>query len=387
MEIAQKNILNLKEAVSHKFGKDINSSNDCDELAAEINVKGQILNAQTLRRFFGLIKSASGFSQFTLDTLAQFCGFSDNAGFNENYAEDEIEQLLSDLSTEHQGKDYWEISNTLCEKISTSPALLANIPYKIIKYPMARTFFLEHHPMRDLAGTVYTQCFQEFLKYDHRNEAKLFAYGFLYMGAFLTENTPFMDIYAQKMRETDLSPEVYVLPAARKFGVSLLHSHLMKEEQVFAKVYAEMLVARKTYRETSQKSVCSFEYAVLEHLIFTDKTLEMRFLIENNTSQLFSDRSAVPQDRKENHEECWNIMCAVAYLKMKDYSACEKHLSQVNLEKLSLGWKKYYSILYYFVQYEFADMQEKTEIKNILTQLVEETHFNYYTKQLEKLGN
>jgi len=207
------------------------------------------------------------------------------------------------------------------------------------------------------------------------------------MGAFLTENTAFMDIYAQKMRETELSPEVYVLPAARKFGVSLLHSHVMKEEQVFSKVYAEMLVARKTYRETSQRSVCSFEYAVLEHLIFTDKTVEMRFLIENNTSQLFSDRSAVPQDRKENHEECWNIMCAVAYLKMKDYSACEKHLSQVDLGKLSLGWKKYYSILYYFVKYEFADMQEKYDIKNILAQLVEETHFNYYTKQLEKLGN
>ena len=139
-----------------------------------------------------------------------------------------------------------------------------------------------------------------------------------------------------------------------------------------------MLKARDSYKEVSQKSVCSFEYAVLEHLVFTDKTEIMQFLIENNTSQLFSDKPFVRQDRKENHEECWKIMCSLAYFKMKNYELSKQYLSAVNLKKLSVGWEKYYAILYYFVKYKFDEKDEKSLIKNKISQLIGETHFTYY---------
>lgn len=275
------------------------------------------------------------------------------------------------------------MSEILCHKISESPAHLSNIHHQLLKYPQARTFFMEHHPMRDLAGTVYTQYFQEYLKYEHSNEAKLFAYGFLYMAAFLTENRSFMQIYFQQILETELTPEVYILPAGRKFGVQLLHYWFLKDNKNFNEKYSEMLEARNIYKKVSEKSVCSFEYAVLEHLIFTDKTEEMLFLIENNTSQIFSDREFVRQERKENHEECWKIMCAVAYFKMEEYAICEKYLSEVFLEKLSVGWQKYFSIVFYFIKFEFADIDEKSEIKTRIEKFVAETNFTYYNKLLQ----
>ena len=178
---------------------------------------------------------------------------------------------------------------------------------------------------------------------------------------------------------------MYVLPAARKFGVPLLQSWLKKDDVEFTAIYNQMLTARESYKATSEKSVCSFEYAIMEHLIFTDKTDEMLFLIENNTFQIENDRVFVPQDRKENHEICWNIMCSVAYLKMKNYDTCEKYLAKVCLEKLSLGWKKFYSILYYFTKYEVVSVDQKPVIEDQLRQLIEETHLLYFSDQLNLL--
>jgi hypothetical protein len=296
-----------------------------------------------------------------------------------------MDLLLGEINSAKSETEYWNISEVICHKISESATHLANTHHQLLKYPSARVFFMEHHPMRDLAGTVYSQYFQEYLKHETSNEAKIFAYGFLYMGAFLTQNKDFMEIYHHKIVETELTPEVYVLPAGRKFGVQLLHSWIKKDENTFSKIYVEMLKARDSYKEVSQKSVCSFEYAVLEHLVFTDKTEIMQFLIENNTSQLFSDKPFVRQDRKENHEECWKIMCSIAYFKMKNYELSEQYLNTVNLKKLLVGWKKYYAILYYFVKFEFAEIEEKSLIKNKISQLIGETHFIYYSKILQSL--
>lgn len=320
----EKQVLNeLRIEVSKRLGKEISSSAHCDQLSNEIKKIGFIINPQTFRRFFGFIKNSGKFHIYTLDTLSKYCECTDYAHFKKNLTENELHLFLGNLGTESDELNYWTLSENLCQKISDSPSLLEE----------------------------------------------------------------FMHLYSQRIRETDLSPEVYVLPAARKFGVLLIQSWIKNDKKGFTDIYNQTLHTRKTYKEVSEKSVCSFEYAVLEHLIFTDKTEEMRFLIENNTFQVHNDREFVPQDRKENHDVCWNIMCVMAYLKMKEYAECIRYLNKVNLEHLSLGWKKHYSILYYFVKHEFADTEERFTIENNLAQLIEETHFTYYSDPLFRLKN
>ncbi|WP_395091300.1 hypothetical protein ACF3NR_09450 [Vaginella massiliensis] len=48
--------------------------------------------------------------------------------------------------------------------------------------------------MRDMLGSIYTHYFETYLKYNRSNEARLFAYSFLNMGAFLTENSELMEM-------------------------------------------------------------------------------------------------------------------------------------------------------------------------------------------------
>ena len=70
---------------------------------------------------------------------------------------------------------------------------------------------------------------------------------------------------------------------------------------------------------------------------------------------------------------------------MKNYELSEQYLNTVNLKKLLVGWKKYYAILFYFVKFEFAEIEEKSLIKNKISQLIGETHFIYYSKILQSL--
>ena len=190
-------------------------------------------------------------------------------------------------------------------------------------------------------------------------------------------------LYYKKVKETELTEEVHVIPAGLKSGVQLLYADFTGNEYLFRKYSAEMKKVRLQYLEASEKSVCSFEYTVLESLIFTNRTKEMKFLIENNSFQKADDEVYIPLQRKETHDEVWKILCAVAYQKMGDQKNTKLYLDRVNLENLGIGWKKYYSLMYYFVQLNVAGKNQEADIISKLETLINDTFFSYYQTLLD----
>lgn len=383
MTIDHKNLFYLRKSIIEEFGKDINTFSGCVQLSEKLEEHGVNINPQTLRRFFGIISYSGGYSEYTLDSLARFCGYRNYSDFNNKIAENDLSSVFEEVSDVEDFNSYWQLSENLCQKILESPELLSTVHHKLMKYPLARVFFMEHHPMRDLVCTVYAQYFHEYLKFSPTNQAKIFAYGFLFMGAFLSDNEELIDLYFQKINQTELTEDVYLLPAGRKFGVAMMYAAHTKNDNLFAETFYEMLKAKETYRSASEKSVCSFEYSVLEHLIFTDKFQEMKFLIENNTTQKFNDKEFVPQDRKENHDTVWNIMCGYAFSKMGNAVQAAAYLNKVDLEKLSVGWECYYSIIYHLAKFNIADDHEKDALISEIKKLVDKTHFTYYLSFLK----
>ncbi|QNS41241.1 hypothetical protein H0S70_13070 [Chryseobacterium manosquense] len=367
----------LRKIIAKQFGKDIKTATDCDNLVSVIirDCKTNI-SSQTLRRFFGLIKTTSEPSNFTLDLLCQFCGYSNFEAFINACNNQELELFFG--NPENTNHNYWDRSEQLCKQIIKSPELLVSTHHHLMSFPMARKYFMENHPLRDLLGSVYAQYFSAYLKYNMSNEAKIFAYGFLFQSSFLLQNTELMELYYKKVKETELSDEVHVIPAGLKYGVQLLYADFTGNENLYRKYFAEMKKARLLYRKASEKSVCSFESTVLESLIFTNRTKEMKFLIENNTFQLNNDEDYIPSQRKETHDEVWKILCAVAYHKMGEKNSTEHFLNQINLKNLGTGWEKYYSLLYYSVYFHSAQLDQKVECISQLKKLIDETYFSYY---------
>ncbi len=371
----------LRKNIEKKFGKDIQTATDCDNLVSLITRDCKTnISSQTLRRFFGLIKTTSGYSHFTLDLLSQFCGYSNFKDFRNACNNQELELFFG--NSDNTNHNYWDRSEQLCQQIIKSPDLLVSTHHRLMSFPMARKYFMENHPLRDLLGSVYVQYFSAYLKYNTSNEAKIFAYGFLFQSSFLLQNTESMDLYYNKVKETELTENVHVIPAGLKFGVQLLYADFTGNENLFKRYFAEMKKARLRYRTASEKSVCSFESTVLESLIFTNRSQEMKFLIENNTFQVNNDEDYIPSKRKETHDEVWKILCAVAYQKMGDKKNTERFLNQINLKNLGTGWKKYYSLLYYSVYFHSAQLDQKIECFSKLKILIGETYFCYYQNYL-----
>src|SRR5689334_9286228 len=82
----------LKKELENSFGRKIVSSRDCIQMVEDIYRKtGETVNANTLRRFFGLVKDDYPASSSTLTILSKYCGFN---------SLDEIEQVSSKNNTE-----------------------------------------------------------------------------------------------------------------------------------------------------------------------------------------------------------------------------------------------------------------------------------------------
>lgn len=67
----------IKERIESRFGKKIRYPKDCYSLANEIaKVCNEQISPATLMRLFGLTKNNSHPRLFTLDVIAQYCGYS-----------------------------------------------------------------------------------------------------------------------------------------------------------------------------------------------------------------------------------------------------------------------------------------------------------------------
>lgn len=376
----------LLEEVEIQLGCKITSATECEKLSQELATNFSIqLTSQSIRRMYKLIKYDGGFNKHSLNCLSQYCYYQDYEDFKNKKSLNDLDRYFQFQHKDEFQNNFFQISEELCYQLIDSPQLLMNSLQQLLENPMARKYFMEHHPMRDLLCTPYILYFQEYLKHNNSHEAKLFAYGFLFHAAFLSSNDELMQLYYQKILETPIGKEVFVIPAGRKYGIMLLYADKIGDENLFKNYFEEMKKARTFYFTQSESSVCSFEYMVLEELIYTQRKAEIQYLLENQTTQKYPDQSFVPEKRKISHQQVWLILSARAYQILENHEQSKSILSEINLEFLTIGWQKYYSIIYYYTIFPYSKEQRKISKK--LSTLIVETKISYWQTKMEELAN
>lgn len=373
----------LRQKVCIVYGKQITSARDCDALANILLEKHAItLNSQTLRRFFGLIKSNSKSGGYTLDALSLYCGYNDFEYFKSVQTNKDLETFFGEDNSE---ENYCSKAEDLCRRVMSSSKFLVTTHHQLMEFPSVRKFFLEHYPIRDMLGTVYSQYFSVYLKYNNSNEARIFAYGFLFKSAFLQENDELIHLYHNMVKSIKLTTDIFVVPAGMKFGIELLYADYIKDDKAFKKTFLEMKKFRKKYIPNSERSACSFEYSVLELLIFSSRTKEMKYLVDNDTKQIYPDRNFVSLERTQTHKEVWKVLCAATYHKMGDKERCLESLAAINIDDIGIGWNKYYSLLYHLICLQHPDFYIGYDVHDKLENLINETNFSFYRTVLRNV--
>ena len=76
----------LAQLVSARFGRQIKTRRDCEELSVEIQIAtSELLSYNTIRRFFGLDKNQFTTRKQTLNILSRYSGYDDYLDFKKNY--------------------------------------------------------------------------------------------------------------------------------------------------------------------------------------------------------------------------------------------------------------------------------------------------------------
>lgn len=135
----------LKEEIQSKFGKKIMYDSDCQALLKQIYTTTHCsLSVSTLKRIFGIVKSPSSPSKYTLDTLAQFLQFADWHDFINRF-EKEKHPYAKQETWENLKERTNIITNTSLKSIKNKiGARFENFPIR--KFALKRLEELLHSP-------------------------------------------------------------------------------------------------------------------------------------------------------------------------------------------------------------------------------------------------
>ena len=189
-------VVQLKKEIEETFGKKISTSGDCVVLCNQIYSKTDSrLNASTLRRFFGLVKSDFKPATTTLDILSKYCGFTDfddftiskndsTSGATNNFDNNSIlNYLVSHFNHTHvkdpADKTFIELVKNTIIFLRRHPELTDKFQRMIAKTKSGQEFYFEQFINLDELNSFYGDGLHYYLMEKDTREAQIFGHSLL----------------------------------------------------------------------------------------------------------------------------------------------------------------------------------------------------------------
>jgi hypothetical protein len=277
----------LRRELENSFGRKILSSRDCLQMVEDIYQKtGDSINANTLRRFFGLVKTDYSPSPSTLTILSRYCGFnsideieniSTGNVASENINQEEVLHYLVSLFkhlTVAEGLN--EIVESLVQQtvifLERNSSLIDRFQREIAKTPSGQYYYYELSVNMDRLNDYYGDGLRHYLRTKNTMEARVFANSLLVFRYWLTDNLPLMEKHMSAMSDISIlqsfpSHVLGRLVAARIYYASARHE---STDRILIDA-TKFHVAIMANRGNAHSSFPYFELAVCEALILTNQ--------------------------------------------------------------------------------------------------------------------
>lgn len=210
----------LKDLVIRKFGKPVSSHYDSVQLQdAILKESGKRLSTQTIKRFFGLIKSSSRPDPSTLDAFSGYLKFSsykdvyswlslsktETAYPDHDWASEIVLHILKDIHPENiHEKGLLQLVKNLFILFERHPNLTSTIYPKLAASKFGRRYFFEQFVQYDALSSHYGMGLEHYLLHESERPSRFFGYSMLCMRDFLTGNDEGCRYYYQKVAEYNL---------------------------------------------------------------------------------------------------------------------------------------------------------------------------------------
>jgi hypothetical protein len=207
----------VKDLVVRKFGKSISSHYDAIQLQeAILKASGKRLSTQTIKRFFGLIKSSSKPDPATLDALASYLHFSSFADLenwltltdqsateqDHDWASEIVLQILHDIHPENlHEQGLLQLVKNLFTLFERHPGLTSNIYPKLAASRFGRRYFFEQFVHYDALAAHYGMGIEHYMLHETEREHRAFGYSILCLRNYLTGKLDACRYYGSKLLE------------------------------------------------------------------------------------------------------------------------------------------------------------------------------------------
>jgi hypothetical protein len=274
----------LKREVEYKVGRKIVTSKDCIELSEGIFVRTQFrINSNTLRRFFGLVKSEYPASIGTLNILSLYCGassFEDLVAYQKTSVEpaiNETPKLLKYLVSLFREVSVPNINDPTFIKVAHATIDFL-IQHKEIAYSFqkevagianGRRFYFEQFVNIDKLNSFYGAGLRYYLAESGQEESQVFGHSLLCLRYWLTGEHVKLESHYKQLIAFDVSEEFDLFTCARYFAAKLFYAEAKKLNTLEVIWEANAFYLNLKSSDQYSRTFPCFEIVFAEALILT----------------------------------------------------------------------------------------------------------------------
>jgi len=336
MKTQLKSIIKLE--IEQIFGRRVISSRDCIELSEDIHSKtSERLNQNTLRRFFGLIKSEYPPSQYTLSILSKYCGFETiDEAYNARHQNPVSEETVSIESITHylvsifkdiSVKDVHDrtlihLVKHAIQFINTSESLAGKFQNQIVRTNSGSNIYFEQMVNIDKLNAYYGRALRYYLKEKGTVEAEMFASSLYVIRHWLNDEDDSLEkaafVLVNEAVPSFKSPAMY----ARYFASVILYNHAsgLNSDAVNAKLKAYYEVLETNARNSSDLFV--YCYIIAEAFALTGQHSDALYYIVNAPEVKIDN----DQDQSVSYIQSMNLLHSYTLYKLGEQQEAEKIL-------------------------------------------------------------
>jgi len=375
----------IKVEIEQIFGRRVISSRDCIELSDEIYSKtNERLNQNTLRRFFGLIKSEYPPSQFTLSILSKYCGFQTlDEAYNARNKNPESDETVSIESIAHYLVSFFKdisvkdlndttlihlIKHTL-QFINTSECLAEKFQSQIVRTTNGSSIYFEQMINIDKLNSYYGRALRYYLKEKGTVEAEMFANSLYAFRYWLNEDDDRLGKAAFILVNEEVpqfkSPVMY----ARYFAAVILYNHAFSLNSDIIKAKLKKYYSVLEAGTQNGENLFTYSYIVAEAFALTGQYSDALYYIVN-TPEIKTDPN---QDFSVSYSQNMSLLHSYSLYKLGELQEAKKILITVRPADFYFLQKKFCNIIYLYLLKQMKHNGKKYQ-DELLCQ-IEETGF------------
>lgn len=372
----------LKQEIEYVFGRQVLTARDCIDLCEEIfNKTEKQLNANTLRRFFGLVKAEHPPSKSTLAILSRYCGFHSTQELgtaNKNLPGAEtVEQdsllyyfvsLFRELPVEDiHDKTFLNLVKHTIEFLNRNDVMTDKFQSSIAKTRNGQKFYFEYFINIDKLNCYYDSGLRYYLNESNTPEARVFTHSLMVFKSWLNDSAEKVQFHAEellsKISLTKLNSSV----------LGLYYAALLYNAQVCGASITDILIDIYSFHSSCAKTkndeLVHFEYVISEALVLTGHFQHAMYFIEQSASRDAISHQTSIRVSVQN----FKLLKAICQLKNNELKEAERVFDEIRPSEFYFLSKRFAGILYLHLAGELK--RKNIKYNHSLNTLIRETGF------------